>query len=104
MLTKGVLYEIILLTIKRGRKIMTDAKEIDEVMRGFALNGAMYLRSKTTEQIEDGEGLSAFDLSFAMEILTGMPKEECLNLLMEGQERIKKVYADIENASNKSSH
>lgn len=61
-----------------------------EMIEGLALNGAMYLKSNTTNEIEAGSCMNAFDLSFAMEILTGVPKEECINLIIKGQEKIAK--------------
>jgi hypothetical protein len=51
----------------------------DEKVKEMALRGAGYLIAM------EGKGKSSFDLSFAMEIFTGVDKEECLDKLLAAQ-------------------
>jgi hypothetical protein len=67
----------------------------EEMMNELALNGAMYIKGVTQNQAEQGNCLSAFDLSFAMEVLTQTPKEECLTLLLKMQTKIAQVEGII---------
>jgi hypothetical protein len=48
----------------------------------MAKNAARYLRSATDDEIENGR-YNAFDLSFQMEIFTGIPKEVCIEMIMK---------------------
>jgi len=69
----------------------------EQTMKMVAINGAMHLRNATPEQVAEGNVMDAFTLSYAMEILTGTPKEACLTLLLDGQEKLKKFEEEIVN-------
>lgn len=69
----------------------------EELIESLALNGAVYLVNKSQEEINAGEGLNAFDLSLAMEIFTEKPKEECLDMLLKKQQKVRETYEQIKN-------
>jgi len=68
----------------------------NEVLEGMALNAALYIKSVTPEMVEAGQGIDAFTLSFVMEILTSKDKQECLDMIMAAQDRIRKAEENID--------
>lgn len=60
-------------------------KERLEIVKDMAKRGAGYLVSM------NGKGKSAFDISFAMEIFSGVPKEICMNMILEEQKNIREL-------------
>ena len=50
---------------------------------------SMYLNNSTADEVGAGGVMDAFTLSFAMEILSGMPKENCLTKIMERTTELK---------------
>ena len=43
--------------------------------------------------------LSAFDYSYAMSVMTGFPKEVCLDMIMNEQKRIRESVKEVEKSS-----
>jgi len=70
--------------------VSNDKKAMREMVQGIA----MYLRGKSREQIEAGEGLNAFDLSLALEIMTGVDKEDGFDQILDMQKDIAKIFED----------
>ena len=69
-------------------------------MKDLATNTAMHI-------IRQGERnetptLSAFDYSYAMSVMTGFPKEVCLDTILDEQKRIRQGMEAVKKAEKSS--
>jgi len=77
--------------------------ESNEVLEVAVTRAAIYLLNKTEEEREKRKGLSGFDISLAMEIMFGIPKETCGKLIIEEQAKIRNMEESRE-VIEESSH
>jgi len=80
-LTNGYNTDTLLSTIKKG-KSMIEVIDIDTMV---------FRAAQTIVNTPVGQGLDAFDLSYAMAVFTGKPKQECLDLILDKQVQIRKI-------------
>jgi len=69
----------------------------DEAVSEMIVNAVIYCRNKTKGEISRGEGMDAFSLTFAIELLTGKPKEESLDMFSDVQKKMNEMAQIIEN-------
>jgi hypothetical protein len=69
----------------------------EDVITEMIVNAAIHCRNKTEAEKRQGVGLDAFSLTFAMEVLTGKPKEECMDILLDVQKTMAEAQKIIEN-------
>jgi hypothetical protein len=69
----------------------------EDAISEMVVNAAIHCRNKTEGEKRRGEGMDAFGLTFAMELLTGKPKEECLDMLLDVQKKMNEMAQIIEN-------